>query len=130
MLFRSHIRNHNDLDRGYILQSESTDGGLTFSTPQNTGLIGLPAHLLLLRDGRLLTTYGYRHEPFGNRAAISEDGGRTWSEPVILDEKPLGRDIGYPSTVELSDGSLLSVWYEKLHEDSLASVQAAHWSLE
>lgn len=125
-----HIRNHNDMDRGYILQSESTDGGLTFSTPQNTGLIGLPAHLLLLRDGRLLTTYGYRHEPFGNRAAISEDGGRTWSEPVVLEEKPLGRDIGYPSTVELSDGSLLSVWYEKLHEDTLASVQAAHWSLE
>ena len=125
-----HIRNHNEQDGGCILQSESTDGGLTFKPPERTGLVGFPAHLLLLRDGRLLTTYGYRLEPYGNRVAVSEDGGRNWSDPIILDEKPGGRDLGYPSTVELADGSLLSVWYEKLHEDTLASVQAAHWSLD
>ena len=125
-----HIRNHNEQDRGHILQSESTDGGKTFSVPRDSGLVGLPAHLLVLRDGRLLTTYGYRHLPYGNRAAISADGGRTWSAPIILDEKPAARDIGYPSSVELADGSILSVWYERLPNDTLASVQAARWSLE
>ena len=124
-----HIRNHSPQDSGYVLQSESTDGGKTFSVPRNTGLVGLPAHLRRLRDGRLLTTYGYRIVPFGNRASVSEDGGRTWSEPMVLDEKPEPRDLGYPSTVELEDGSLLSVWYEKLPADTLASVRAAHWSV-
>lgn len=126
----AHIRNHSEQDKSHILQSESVDGGATFSVPRNTGLIGLPAHLLVLRDGRLLSTYGYRREPYGNRAALSEDGGRTWSEPMILDEKPVGRDLGYPSTAELEDGSLLSVWYEKLPKDTMASVLAAHWSLD
>lgn len=124
-----HIRNHSEQDKGFILQSESTDGGETFSVPRNTGLQGLPAHLLRLRDGRLLSTFGYRIQPSGNRAAVSEDGGRTWGQPLVLDEKPVGRDLGYPSTVELGDGSLLSVWYEKLPADTLAVVRAARWSL-
>ncbi len=124
-----HIRNHNKQDSLHILQCESTDGGRTFSVPHDTGLIGLPAHLLVLRDGRLLSTFGYRYLPYGNRAAISSDGGRTWSEPMVIDEKPVARDIGYPSTVELADGSLFSVWYEHLPGKAQASVQAAHWSL-
>lgn len=124
-----HIRHHGERDKGFILQSESTDGGQSFTVPHNTGLAGLPAHLLRLRDGRLLTTYGYRIEPSGNRASVSEDGGRTWSEPMILDEKSIGRDLGYPSTVELEDDTLLSVWYERLPDDVMASLQAAHWSL-
>jgi hypothetical protein len=125
-----HIRNHSEQDTSYILQSESNDGGKTFSVPRSTGLLGLPAHLLALRDGRLLTTYGYRVPPYGNRASISDDGGRTWGEPMILDEKPGARDLGYPSTVELGDGRLLSAWYEKLPEMTLASVRAAHWRLD
>ena len=48
---------------------------------------------------------------------------------MILDEKPVSHDLGYPSTVELADGSLFSVWYEKLPDQPLASVQAARWSL-
>ena len=41
----------------------------------------------------------------------------------------VARDLGYPSTVELADGSLVSVWYEHLPGETLASVQAAHWAL-
>ncbi|MBN1864463.1 MAG: exo-alpha-sialidase, partial [Victivallales bacterium] len=124
-----HIRNHSRQDCGCILQSESNDGGKTFSIPHNTGLLGLPAHLLRLKEGHLLTTYGYRHDPFGNRASISEDGGRSWGKPMILDEKTEGRDLGYPSTAELEDGSFLSVWYEKLPGDDLASLQAMRWKI-
>lgn len=124
-----HIRNHSEQDKSHILQSESTDGGRTFSVPRDTGLIGLPAHLRRLRDGRLLTTYGYRVPPYGNRASVSDDSGRTWSEPMVLDEHPEGRDLGYPSTVELADGGLVSVWYEKLPGQPLACVRAARWTL-
>ncbi len=126
-----HIRNHGPADRRQwgTLQSESSDGGRTFSAPRDIGLTGYPAHLLALRDGRLLTSYGYRLLPSGNRVALSEDNGRTWSAPMILDEKPIGRDLGYPATVELGDGSLLTVWYEKLPESTLATLQAARWEL-
>ena len=48
---------------------------------------------------------------------------------MVLDEKPVARDLGYPSTVELADGSLVSVWHEQLPGETLASVQAAHWAL-
>ncbi len=124
-----HIRNHSDQDRHCILQCESLDGGHSFSVPRNTGLLGLPAHLRVLRDGRILTTYGYRVVPYGNRASLSEDGGRTWSEPMILDEKPQPRDLGYPTTVELDDGTLLTVWYECLPGATLATLSLCRWRL-
>ena len=73
-----HIRNHNPSNRGETLQTESTDGGMTWSTPHAIGVWGLPSFLMRLRDDRLLMTYGYGRKPFGNRARISADEGRTW----------------------------------------------------
>ena len=80
--------------------------------PHAIGVWGLPSHLLRLNDGRLLMTYGHRRQPFGNQARMSDDGGRTWSEPMIVSGDGTGGDLGYPSTVQLADGSLLTVWYE------------------
>jgi hypothetical protein len=39
-------------------------------------------------------------------------------------------DLGYPSTVELEDGSLLTVWYELLKGSSRAVLRQAHWRLK
>jgi sialidase-1 len=94
------------------LQSESKDGGKTWSEPHSIGVWGLPSHLLRLRDGRLVMTYGHRRKPFGNQARISTDNGQTWGEAMILSGDGIGGDLGYPSTVELPDGTLLTVWYE------------------
>jgi hypothetical protein len=74
-------------------------------------------------------TYGYRRPPFGNQARISSDQGRTWSEPIIVSGDGVEGDLGYPSTVQLSDGSLLSVWYESMKEHPRAVLRQAHWSL-
>src|SRR5207244_1326571 len=63
-----HIRNHNRANEGETLQSESTDGGKSWSVPRALGVWGLPSHLLRLKDGRLLMTYGHRRKPFGNQA--------------------------------------------------------------
>lgn len=65
-----------------------------------------------LRDGRLLMTYGHRRPPLGNQARISQDQGRTWSSAMIISGDGTSSDLGYPSTVELEDGSLLTAWYE------------------
>jgi hypothetical protein len=74
----AHIRNHNTPNDRETLQSESTDGGKTWSTPRPIGVWGLPSHLLRLADGRLVMTYGYRRDPRGNHARVSRDHGLTW----------------------------------------------------
>ncbi len=125
-----HIRNHSAQNHRETLQCESRDRGKSWSVPKTIGVWGLPSHLLRLRDGGLLMSYGYRRAPFGNQARISRDGGSTWSEPVTISEDGIGGDLGYPSTVELADGKLLTVWYE-LRKDSPRSVlRMARWSLQ
>jgi hypothetical protein len=124
------IRNHNAANKGETLQSESKDGGKTWSVPHSIGVWGLPSHLLKLRDGRLLMTYGHRRPPFGNQVRLSTDNGQTWSEAMILSGDGAGGDLGYPSTVELPDGMLLTIWYEKMKEHPHAVLRQATWRLE
>ncbi len=124
------IRNHNAANKGETLQTESTDGGKTWSEPHSIGVWGLPSHLLRLRDGRLLMTYGYRRKPYGNQARISSDNGKTWGEAMIISGDGIGGDLGYPSTVELADGTLLTVWYETMREPKLAVLRQATWRIE
>jgi hypothetical protein len=126
----AHIRNERTkVNNGETLQSESADGGKTWSVPHPIGVWGLPSHLLKLSDGRLLMTYGHRRAPFGNQARLSTDQGKTWSEPMIIFGDGMGGDLGYPSTVELSDHSLLSVWYESMKEHDKAVLRQARWTL-
>ncbi|WP_153555674.1 sialidase family protein [Roseimaritima sediminicola] len=124
-----HIRNHNSPNKGETLQTESSDGGKTWSEPHSIGVWGLPSFLTVLRDGRLLMTYGYRRKPFGNQARVSEDGGKSWSDPITISDDGHGGDLGYPSTVELEDGRLLTVWYEHRPENPNAVLRQARWRL-
>ena len=124
------VRNHNKANSRETLQSESSDGGKTWSEPRSIGVWGLPSHLLRLKDGRLLMTYGHRRKPYGNQARISTDNGATWSEPMIVSGDGKGGDLGYPSTVQLKDGSLLSVWYEVMKASRFAVLRQARWSLK
>jgi Neuraminidase (sialidase) len=123
------IRNHNKVNERETLQCESSDGGKTWSEPRAIGVWGLPSHLLRLGDGRLLMTYGYRREPFGNQARLSEDHGRTWSQPFTISGDGTSGDLGYPSTVELVAGQFATLWYERLKSSPKAVLRLARWSL-
>jgi len=125
-----HIRNQNRTNAGETLQTESTDGGKTWAVPHTIGVWGMPSHLLRLRDNRLLMTYGYRRPPFGNQARVSTDEGRTWSGPLLISSDGANGDLGYPSTVELTDGTLLTVWYEQMKGSPKAVLRQARWRLE
>lgn len=125
-----HIRNHNRPNAGETLQTESADGGKTWSVPRSIGVWGLPSFLTRLRDGRLLMTYGHRRPPFGNQARFSADQGRTWSEPFVISGDGAGGDLGYPSTVELADGSFVTVWYEVMKGSPRSVLRQARWVLE
>ena len=110
------IRGHHP---GFTLyQTVSHDGGRTWSVPVHLGVNGAPPHVLVHSSGAVITTFGRRAEPFGERAIVSYDGGRTWPDEYILrDDAPNG-DLGYPATVELDDGSLLTVYYQVADEKS------------
>jgi len=123
------IRNHNLRNAGETMQSESEDGGKTWSMPHDIGVWGLPSHLLRLKDGRLLMSYGHRRKPLGNQARISDDHGRSWSEPMIISGDGNSGDLGYPSTVQLDDGSFITVWYELPKGSTFAQLRQAKWRL-
>jgi sialidase-1 len=123
------IRNHNPANAGETLQSESIDGGKSWSIPHPIRVWGLPSHLLRLKDGRLLMSYGHRRRPFGNQARLSHDNGKSWSDPMIISQDAISGDMGYPSTVECQDGSLVTVWYELLKDSPNAQLRQAKWHI-
>ena len=98
---------------GYLYQAFSTDGGWVWQGLKRTPMWGFPAHLLSLADGRVLCTYGYRREPFGVRAVLSGDEGESWDtdNEIIIRGDGLHSDLGYPASVQLQDGRILSVYY-------------------
>ncbi len=111
----------------YFTRSE--DGGRTWSHPEATDICGSPPHMLLHSSGAVVLTYGRRKPPFGERARISWDGGRTFGEELIIGDEADSGDLGYPSTVELSDGSLYTVYYQHFTGDKHCSILYTHWEL-
>jgi Neuraminidase (sialidase) len=113
-----------------LAQTESADGGQTWTPAQPLGFHGSPPHLMRHSSGALVCVYGYRLPPYGQRAMISRDGGRTWQADIILrDDGPDG-DLGYPSSVELADGSLLTVYYQKVGSaEDKCSLLWTRWEL-
>ena len=94
-------------------------------------LSGLPPHLLVLEDGRLLATYGRRtktHGGYGEYASVSSDGGRTWDFEVKLSGAK-NNDLGYPATVELARGELLTVYYQQPPTGGKPCIMATKWRL-
>lgn len=117
-------------DTGFtIYLTHSDDGGKTWTVPTPTGIIGSPPHLLLHSSGAVIMTYGYRRSPYGQRTKISRDGGQTWSHEIIVNDQGIDGDLGYPCTVELPDGSLITVYYQKLPGDNFCSVLYTKWTL-
>jgi hypothetical protein len=72
---------------------------------------GNPPSLIRLRDGRLALTYGYRGAPFGIRARLSRDGGRTWDAERVLRDDARDWDLGYTRSVQRQDGRIVTVYY-------------------
>ena len=123
-----HIRNHSKQNERETLQTESRDGGKTWSYAPSDRRLGSTFTLDAIEHGDLLMSYGYRRAPFGNQARISHDNGRTWSNPMVVSDDGAGYDIGYPSTVELPDGMLLTLWYELPKASTKAALRTARWS--
>lgn len=98
---------------------ESTDGGVSWRFLSRVGDWGAPGDLALTTDGRLVCAYGYRIPPYGVRARVSEDGGRSWGAEIIIRDDGGSWDLGYPRVIEHEKGRLLVIYYMNRKDDHI-----------
>lgn len=113
-----------------VWQCESEDGGKTWNEAYPLGVEnGSPPHLLRHSNGTLISVYGRRRPPYGQRVMFSRDDGKTWDVDYILRDDAPDSDLGYPATVELKDGSLLTVYYQKESKEGPCVIMQSIWQL-
>jgi hypothetical protein len=118
---------------GWIDLYRSGDDGETWSflskPAPNTGAHhGNPPCLVKLKDGRLAITYGFRAEPYGIRARISDDAGKTWGKEILLRTDGGTWDLGYTRTVQRPDGKLVTVYYFNDNKNTERYIGATIWN--
>lgn len=97
-----------------LLLSESSDEGRTWgNTWELMKAQQWPFDATVLQSGHLLLSYGSRLDHFGAGVVLSRDGGKTWDEAraTFLGWDSLNTDTGYPSTVQLDDGTIVTMYY-------------------
>lgn len=88
-----------------------------------------PADLLKLADGRVLLTIGDRRADKGVNIHVSADAGKTWTDGARISRGVSG-DCGYPSTAQLPDGTLVTVFYAAQTTDyDKYQMSAIRWRL-
>jgi len=118
------LRSH--FEGQFTAVSHSYDGGKTWTEPQKvTRTSEHPPDLLSLPDGRILMTFGERNKPYGVHALVSSDGGNTWDSEheLVLVDHATNTDCGYPSSVLLPDGRVLTAYY------SVGSTKHSEWGV-
>lgn len=91
-----------------------------------------PCHLLHLANGHILVTYGIRNRGlYGVGARISADLGKTWGAPMLLVDLEDASDGGYPSSVQLSDGTIVTAYYaNRVKAHRRYHMGVIHWNEE
>jgi putative isomerase len=119
-------------DLGFIEVYTSSDDGQTWqllSKPAITGNHGgNPPSMVKLTDGRIVLTYGCRSAPFGIRARISSDAGKTWDNEIHLRDDGRNWDFGYPRTVVRPDGKLVTIYYFTTLKHKEQHIAATIWN--
>lgn len=91
---------------------KSKDGGATWEFLGDVSMLNqIPASLTRLNDGKILMCYGVRNNQKSIMYRLSEDNGENWSEPNVLVVLDGAGDMGYPSSVQLKDGTIVTAYY-------------------
>ena len=128
-----HLRAENKDETLFTLyQTISPDNGATWSKPQQIVRddSGAPAHLFMHSSGVLISTFSHRSRPYGIWAIFSTDGGESWSDESVIFEGKASDDLGYPSTIELPNGDLITVFYTRENDYVPALIMQQKWSFE
>jgi hypothetical protein len=117
-----------------VFQTESDDNGKTWTKPRPLNVNGSPPHLIRHSSGALVSVYGRRDKPLGESAMVSLDDGASWITEIILRDDAKHADLGFPSSVELPDGSIYTVYYQFNERngvlDKKASIMATKWRID
>ena len=105
---------------GYIVRSESRDGGLTWSEGKDSAFPNPNAAVdfLKLQSGRLLLIFNdsmNRRTPL--TAALSSDQDRTW--PIRRNIREGDGDFGYPTAFQARDGRIHLVFTSEGERSSI-----------
>ena len=113
----------------HLEQYVSEDDGRVWTRRQPLTLPGqMPGHLLRLSGGRILLSYGNRNwNNYGVDARISQDEGKTWGAPFRIADSPMP-DSGYPSSVQLPSGDIVTAYYTKVSGDFHYEMRVARWN--
>ncbi|MEE1284623.1 MAG: sialidase family protein, partial [Acutalibacteraceae bacterium] len=128
-----HLRAENEDESLFTLyQSVSYDNGVTWSKPvQIIGDdSGAPAHLFMHSSGTLISTFSHRKKPYGIWAIFSNDNGETWSSESVIAEGKDTDDLGYPSTIELDNGEMITAYYTRENDYVPAVIAQQKWALK
>ncbi len=120
--------------RGLGILITTSDDGKNWTPPKLLdSVVGAPPHFLELNNGVILLTFSDRVGPdIGARGRLSYDGGKTWTETDIdLSANTSTRcfDQSYPSSVQLDDGTIITIYYQAAENDPNASVLYTKWRL-
>ena len=119
--------------RMYTYQTISSENITKWEIPHDVGFAGSPPHLLRHSSGKIICVYGVREDiilPKGEYASVSSDEGKTWGEPIALDTEAPDGDLGYPSSVELKDGKILTAYYQRKKPGEKNRVKYTIWELK
>lgn len=107
----------------------SEDDGKTWKRKMPLSQPGqVTGHLTRLNDGRVLLSYGNRNwNNYGVDARLSEDQGKTWGPPFRLAHAPYS-DCGYPASVQLPGGLVVTVYYTRTSSDFHYEMRAVRWN--
>ena len=100
---------------GVIWMSDSHDRGRTWSTgyPSDIPNPGSRFHIRALPDGRwLLLNNAEPATRTGITAQLSEDEGRTWSAPLLLEDR---EQVSYPDAAQAANGTIFAVHDRERH---------------
>jgi BNR repeat-like domain len=106
----AHIR---DIHSTALYQSFSSDRGMSWTSPQPSGIVGQTPFLFRTRRGVLLCAHrDKRPNRGGVGLAMSFDSGEKWHSATSLYESPDKKgDCASPAMVQFEDGLLMCVYY-------------------
>ena len=112
-----------------LMLAESTDGGATWSQPRMLfDNVPCSTPIRVLSGGRLiLPTYLESSTGSSGSVAYSDDGGKTWSENIVIPNNGMRLDAE-TDVIELNDGTLYAIQRDKMAY-SVSKDQGETWSV-
>ena len=119
--------------RNWVSAYLSNDNGGTWEflskVADTRGSNGNPPSMVRLNDGRICVTYGYRGIPYGIRAKLSTDEGKTWGAEIFLRQDARTSDLGYTRTIQRPDGKIVTAYYYTTEENPEQYIAATIWDV-